>query len=369
MLCAAAALVLARCAAFSSVEDSKGSAEAPEFFAAAEWNVQALFDGEETGGEYGEYLERSGWNAEKYSARINAVSAAVLQMIKPGTSASSQSSRKPAEVPGLIGLVELENSKVLDDLARGGLSKYGYSWTAFSNIPGSSLGVGFLSRFPFSDVRAHSITAGNDTAPRPVLEVRIKPRGKEIVFLLCHWKSKLGGSATETQRQASARLVRRRLRELKKNEAETPVIVMGDLNENHDEFYRNSGEVLTALLPDDPDAAALSARHGSPENFLVLSGEKPPRSLNFPAETCALYSPWNDGQNTGSYYYRGGWETIDHFLLSDGLFDGTGWDFSSFRALDHAPFTRSNGGPDTYVPRNGRGLSDHLPLLLYLRCY
>ena len=68
----------------------------------------------------------------------------------------------------------------------------------------------------------------------------------------------------------------------------------------------------------------------------------------------------------GSYYYKGEWETIDHFLLSDGLFDGMGWDFASSQVANHAPFIKSDGSPNTYVPRTGRGLSDHLPLLLLL---
>jgi hypothetical protein len=71
--------------------------------------------------------------------------------------------------------------------------------------------------------------------------------------------------------------------------------------------------------------------------------------------------------NDGSYYYRDKWETIDHFLLSEDLFSGTGWNFSDCRVLNHAPFTASSGAPNRYIPRNGNGLSDHLPLLLYLR--
>ena len=329
----------------------------PEIVIAASWNVQALFDGQEAGNEYEEYREKTGWTPEKYKARINTISQAIQQMIQSDKTA----------VPDIIGLIEVENTGVLEDLAKGSLSKHSYKWTAFSNIPGMSIGIGILSRFPITDTKSHSITIGGETAPRPVLEVRIEPRGEPLVFLLCHWKSKTGND-TEALRRASARVVHRRLLELKQKEEGTPVIIMGDLNENHDEFYLTSA--FSALLPDDPDAAALAAKAGpgpkSSPDFLVLSGEKPPLS-RYMENVRALYSPWGVELNDGSYYYRDKWETIDHFLLSEDLFDGAGWNFSDCRVLNHVPFTTQNGTPNRYIPRNGNGLSDHLPLLLYLR--
>ena len=356
-------VVLALCgiiSACSKVESETG------LFTAAVWNVQNLFDGQETGKEYAEFREAAGWTPEKYMARITAVSQAILKMDSDG--------KAEGPTPDIIGFVEVENSQVLEDLASGALSKHGYYWTAFSGLPGSALGIGVISRFPIMEARAHSITVGKETAPRPVLELRLLPRGKPLVFLLCHWKSKLGND-TEALRQASARVVQRRLRELKESEEKTPVIVMGDLNENHDEFFRQTGRArdLTALLPDDPDAAQVAARLAEQPaswytagDFLVLSAEKPPRS-RFIENMDALYSPWGKELEGGSYYYRGEWETIDHFLLSDGFWSGTGWSYAGCRVLDDEPFTTSSGVPNSYAPRSGRGLSDHLPLLLYLK--
>ena len=338
------------------------SAPGQTVFMAAEWNLQALFDGDENGSEYGEFSESAGWSAEKYRARINAISQAILQMAHLPVTQEGTGSK--TSVPDLIGFIELENSTVLKDLAGGNLFKHGYSWTAFAAMPGASLGIGFLSRYPILETKAHSISSGKETAPRPVLEVRIEPGGKPLVFLLCHWKSKLGGEeATEELRRASARVVQRRLRELRESERETPVIVMGDLNENHDEFYRRS--YLCALLPDDPDAASMA--HNDMMDFLVLSREKPPIASFFPEEIPVLYSPWEEELSEGSYFYKDEWETIDHILFSEGLFDGSGWEFDGCRVLNQAPFTGSGGAPDRYNPKNGMGLSDHLPLLLYLK--
>ena len=337
-------LAMAGCEAFSA------KVSAPEQITALVWNVQSLFDGQEAGNEYAEFREAAGWTEEKYRARITAISQAIGQIA--------------ANAPDFIGLIEIENSGVLKDIAGSALSKHGYNWTAFTKLPGQALGIGFLSRFPLKDIKAHSISAGKETAPRPVLELMVEPRGKPIVFLLCHWKSKLGGE-TETIRRSSAKVVQRRLFELHQAGAETPVIVMGDLNENHDEFYLCGASILSALLPDDPEAAAIAAN--APGEYLVLSGEKPPRAVYFPEEVSAFYSPWKEEINEGSYYYKGGWETIDHFLLSDALFSGTGWDYAGFKVLNEEPFVSSKGIPYTYTAKNGRGLSDHLPLLLKLQ--
>jgi endonuclease/exonuclease/phosphatase family metal-dependent hydrolase len=337
------------CAVFSCSKNPAKKQKTPEDFSAAVWNVQALFDGEETGNEYGEYLSAAGWNGEKYAARLTSISRALPQL-------------SASDGPDLIGLVEIENAGILHDLARS--LKSGYSWTYFANIPGASLGIGVLSRYPPAGTRIHSINSGGQTAPRPVLEIRLEPGGKPLVFFLCHWKSKRGGDAAAAgaMRRADARIILRRIREIHLEEPLTPVIIMGDLNENHDEFYRQKGTIVSALLPDAPEAAE---RGGAGDDCLVLSGEKPPVARHFNAP--ALYSPWDRELEGGSYYYKAKWETIDHFLLNGALFDGTGWDFETCRLINRPPFANSAGRPDPYTPRTGRGLSDHLPLVLFLK--
>ncbi|MDR2186077.1 MAG: endonuclease/exonuclease/phosphatase family protein [Treponema sp.] len=331
----------------------------PEELRILTWNVQALFDGEETGNEYAEYRTGPGWTGEKYRARLTALSLAIGQLSEGGNPA----------FPGVAALEELENSGVLEDLAAA-LAKYGYNWTFFAANPGASLGIGVLSRFPFTATGTHSAYYFGEYTPRPVLELRIEPAGRPVTLLICHWKSKLGGD-TEPLRRAAARLIQRRLGELRQEDADMPVIVLGDLNENHDEFYRLDGEAICALLP-KPAAEKLgfgtenisnsTKERPAARDFLIIDGEKPP----LPG---VLYSPWYELEqkgSRGSYYYRDKWETIDHVLLTGELFDFKGWDFESCILLDREPFINSQGLPAVYNPRTGSGLSDHLPLLLIL---
>jgi endonuclease/exonuclease/phosphatase family metal-dependent hydrolase len=339
--------------------------ETTRFFTALSWNVQALFDGTETGLEYDEYKSKAGWSPEKYEARINSFSHAIQEWFR--TSKIDQAEG----MPDLIGLMEVENLKVLEDLAH--RIKGGYNWTHFANVSGSALGIGVLSRLPLIKAKVHSFNNDGEETPRPILEIHTEKGGDPLVFFICHWKSKLGGdTVTETLRRASARVILRRLRELKEEEPALPVIIMGDLNENHDEFFRQEGKFISALLPDDPKAAELVVLEANSEteaelqkDFLILSGENPPRSRHF-SSGIALYSPWENTLTDGSYFYKDAWETIDHFLLTDTLFNDEDWEFDSVEVIRDSPFTTPSGHPDPYNPRNGGGLSDHLPLLLTL---
>jgi endonuclease/exonuclease/phosphatase family metal-dependent hydrolase len=327
------------------------------------WNVQALFDGEESGSEYSDYAGTAGWSAEKYTARLNSLAKGI--------------GRIPDGFPDILALVEIENPQTLRDLADrlaaegGGKARYRYDF--FANVNGMSLGVGVLSKVPLSRQRAHAFYGDHETTPRPVAELWVETGGTPLVLFVCHWKSKLGGDeATEALRRASARLILRRIREIEAEAPGTPVLVLGDLNENYDEYYRQAGRYICALLPDDPRAAEHAGLYGATtsvlqEDFLVVSGDKPPRSSYFAGGVVSFYSPWGRELKNGSYFYSNTWETIDHLLFNEAFFDEQGWDFDACEVLNAEPFVNAQGTPNTYNARTGGGLSDHLPLYLRLK--
>ena len=322
------------------------------------WNVHNLFDGIDNGFEYNEFSQSSGWSTEKYLGRINVLSAAI-RTLEP--------------LPDIIMLQEVENIKILEDLA---LSVSGsYEWSHFANNPGAALGLGIISRFPLLEIKNHSITIGSDTTPRPVLETRIQAGEGDFVIFICHWKSKVGGDdVTENVRKASARVILRRIRELWDKDPELGVIVAGDLNENHDEFFRRNSTIICALLPDDPYCAQLTGCIGTDgkedadrqKDFIVISRNKPPLPVHFPQGTIVLFSPWMSELENGSYFYRYDWEAIDHFLISGQFFNDSGWQYEKSVVVNFHPFANSSGLPTPYNVRTGSGLSDHLPLLLTL---
>jgi len=364
------ALLLTGCAGCAAPEE-KEAADSGRL-AIMTWNIHNLFDGEDNGYEYDEFLQSSGWSAEKYLGRINTISDAIGR-IEPK--------------PDIILLQEIESLKVLEDLSRS--LNGGYSQSHFAVNPGAAVGVGVISKYPLLDVMAHSVTVDSDTAPRPVLEARIQAKEtrpaksvsktggeqenrtsenssqKNLVIFICHWKSKLGGDeATESARRASARVILRRVRELRETEPELGIIIAGDLNQNYDEFYRQDASMICALLPDDPYCALLAAE--IQKDFIVISKNMPPEPVNFPPETISFYSPWLRELENGSYYYKNDWETIDHFLISHQLFDNTGWEYEKALIVNIPPFANASGIPSPYNSRTGLGMSDHLPLMLFL---
>lgn len=318
------------------------------------WNVHNLFDGEDNGFEYDEFKQSASWSVEKYLGRINSLSAAV-------------SAIDPA--PDIIIMQEIESLVILKDMAHS-LSG-GYSHSHFANNPGAALGLGILSRIPLGDSRVHSITINGETTPRPVLETRVDTENGAFVIFACHWKSKLGGdNATENVRRSSARVILRRMRELWEDEPELGVIVAGDLNENHDEFYKQGGKYLCALMPDDLFCSQMTG--GIQKDFIVIAKNNPPSPVHFPEDSIVLYSPWMSDLEAqaqpGSYFYSYNWETIDHFLISGQFFNDTGWKYEKAFVANFPPFVNNSGIPFSYNVKTGMGLSDHLPLLIKLTC-
>jgi len=317
------------------------------------WNVHNLFDGEDHGNEYAEFLQSSGWSNEKYLGRLNTISDAI---------------RRVNPQPDIIVLQEIESLVILEDLAYH--LQGGHSWSHFAGNPGAAVGIGLLSRYPLENVMAHSITIDDDTAPRPVLEARILAQEAFIIFAN-HWKSKIGGdAATEGTRRASARTILRRIRELQETEPQLGFIIAGDLNLNHDEFYRQNASMICALLPDDPYCAKFTESDfntGFQKDFLIISRNKPPMPVHFPQDSIVVYSPWIAELENGTYYYKNNWETIDHFLISNHFFYDKGWVYEKTEIINFPPFANSNGMPVPYSPRTGMGMSDHFPLLMMIR--
>ncbi|MCL2411144.1 MAG: endonuclease/exonuclease/phosphatase family protein, partial [Treponema sp.] len=337
---------------FGSCSVSETGREDTSYLTIMTWNVHNLFDGEDNGYEYPEFLQSSGWSREKYLGRLSTLSDAISRI---------------SPLPDIIALQEVENLTVLEDLALavGG----GHAWVHFAGNPGAAIGLGILSRRPLLEAKAHTITIDGDTSPRPVLEIRVQPKAgveEAIVIFICHWKSKLGGDiATEAARRASTRVILRRIRELQENEPNLGIIVAGDLNLNHDDFYRHGASIVCALLPDDPFSVILTG--GIQNDFIVITRNKPPVPIYFPQETIVMYSPWMRELENGSYFFRNNWNTIDHFLVSYQFFDNTGWEYVKTVVKNYPPFANSNGLPMPYNVRTGFGLSDHLPLVMTLR--
>ncbi|HUX22741.1 MAG TPA: endonuclease/exonuclease/phosphatase family protein [Spirochaetia bacterium] len=310
-----------------------------------EYNTENLFDDVSNGTEYSEFDPSGGeWSTELFHIKMQHIAEVLRAAVRGGAD--------------IVVLEEVENENALVTLNDTYLKGLGY--TAHTGESGrTSVTLGLLSRLPLSYLRAHHIHSVDAEAQRDILEARIDCDGEPLVLFLNHWKSKLGGAeATEAERRAAASLLVRRIRELEVQDPGSTIVIAGDLNENWDEYLRVSKGYQTALLPED------IAMPLAPERSLFVSDT--PAGAAVTPERVTFYSPWATLEGSGSYYYGGDWETIDHTLLGPRLFDGAGLEYESFSVVRPDFLLTAKGIPLGWSSERAEGYSDHLPILLTL---
>jgi len=171
--------------------------------AVAFWNVENLFDTVDDPLKQDEDFTPSGryhWTEEKLATKIENLSRVIKSMNAD-----------------IVGLAEVENIEVLRRLARSA----GYQ-NAYLIERGDSRGidVGIISRLPLGDVKNFGHLRGYLTG-----------NAIGLTFAFTHWKSKRGNEARTSEaryRQAA-----------QATELRSPVLLMGDLNEEPSEKGRS----------------------------------------------------------------------------------------------------------------------------------
>jgi endonuclease/exonuclease/phosphatase family metal-dependent hydrolase len=314
------------------------------------YNVQNIFDDSDNGTEYPEFDPGGGeWGTSQYNTRLFNLSEVIRRSVSGG--------------PDLIALQEIENSRVAEDLVENYLKGMDYNYIIVTDTADSAIQLGFISRLEFDEIMVHQIFVDGFSTGRPVLEASIVTDSGTLAIFNNHWKSKLGGDEeTEPARTAAAAVLKRRILELYSDDPLVGIVVFGDLNENWDEYRRIGGEYITALMPLDdilfPDLSGPILITGSEDEF----------DSSMEPESIILYSPWcEDSDVSGSYVYNDTWQTIDHVLMNSEMFNGTGFDYESFRVLKDDYLLNTSGYPLKWRTETGYGYSDHLPLILVIK--
>jgi predicted extracellular nuclease len=310
------------------------------------YNVENLFDTEdEPGKEDNDYTPESAleWNQKKYEKKLNDIARVI-------------SSINPAELPEIVGLSEIENNKVLDDLKLTEPLKAGnYSAIHFDSPDERGIDVALIYRpdeFTAEDYKAIPVVFPFDSTEttRDILYVRGKTKdGDTLHFFVNHWKSRSEGvQETEPRRIYTAVILRKEIDLLMNKEPDAKILIMGDLND--EPTNRSIHEMLFANN---------KRKNATSRELYNL-----------------MYDLHNTGNN-GTYFYKGTWNMLDNLIISRSLlndksgyhtdYDGGNifrqdWMLYKDEKYNESVPNRTYGGPQYYG-----GISDHFPIYVTLK--
>lgn len=261
-------------------------------------------------------------------------------------------SHLPGGFPAVIGVSEVENDRVLNDLvSQKRMSGGNYRFVHYESNDARGVDVGFLfrpDRFKLigSEPVKLVLRSGREYIGRDILAAWGELCGEMFVFYVCHFLSRRAGvNASQGFRRAGAETVRDHAIEMGKKFPGIKVVVMGDMNDTP---------------ADDALSKLLRARRNIKD---VKEGE--------------YFNPmWvlmDEGKGTSIHNHK--WKLYDNIIVSRNLTgeaDGTlkiqPADGSHYAEIFKRNFMMHKGQPKrSYVGNNFHdGYSDHLPVLVYL---
>jgi predicted extracellular nuclease len=303
------------------------------------YNVENLFDtSNDTLKDDDEFLPGGvrRWNSKRYYSKINSIFKTIV--------AAGEWSP-----PVIIGLCEVENREVLEDLIYGtNLSRFNYGIIHEDSPDPRGIDVCMIYLKDRVTVAGYEYLVPSDSSlpyfsSRSVLYAKCIVRNDTLHLFINHWPSRRGGVlAGEDQRRVIAEMIRNKVDSIASATARNAaIIIMGDFNSS----------------PDDNLLSMLTSKYNSGLSMINLAG--------------------NIASGTGSYRYMGTWEMIDQIIVSDALIMGSGELatrqelFKIFRPsflMTNDPVYPGLSPFSTYRGyRYQGGFSDHLPVLLDLR--
>ncbi len=260
------------------------------------------------------------WNTKKYNQKIKKLTK-VFSSINNG------------KKPNIIGLCEVENKDVIKDLLKDPFfKKHNYS-IIHQNSPdsrGIDCALLFDDNFELIDYDFIEIKIPQAKRPtRDIVYAKLKIKNEIINIFVNHWSSRWGGQKeTNHKRVFTAQVLRKYIDDnINKNEH---IIIMGDLND-----YPSNQSIQDVLVTED--------------------------LTNLMTDL--------EGNQKGSYNYKGTWNFIDHIIVSNTfLHQNSNLQLNKYSAYKEKWMLYTNKKGEKYPSRTYSGnkwyggFSDHLPI-------
>jgi endonuclease/exonuclease/phosphatase family metal-dependent hydrolase len=310
------------------------------------YNVENLFDtvDDPSPGD-DEFLPGSSrvWDKKRYEKKLKDIA---------GTLGSINS----LELPGIIGLAEVENRLVLDELVKESPLRRGkYEIVHFDSPDERGIDVALLYRpDEFTLVESRTLSVAFPFSPldktRDILYVRgVLDDGKSYHIYVNHWPSRSGDAReSEMRRYSAAATLRKDIDNILNFEPDARIIIMGDFN-------------------DDPTNSSL---------MQVLNATNKRKNHTYRDLYNLMYDNHNE-DGIGTLTYRGEWNMFDQIIVSFSLLANNGSYYTGYDGGKiHMPAGLLFANPETGFKSPNRtyggetyygGVSDHLPVWLELR--
>ena len=275
------------------------------------------------------------WDTRKYNNKVHNLATAIAYF--------KNASKLTPYGPALIGVSEVENRGVLEDLvAAPELKPYNLQICHHDSPDRRGIDVGLLYNprfFKVENVTNHRLTA-IPFATRDQMCVVGSLLGERIAVIVNHWPSRLGGEEKSSpNREAAAELCKSIADSLWRVDPNMGVIIMGDLN-------------------DDPHNTSCA---------VVLGAAKKPDNV----KPHGFFNPfWKMLDNgIGTLAYKSSWNLFDQIILSGNLVntDEYRWHYDKAIVHNHEFLRDPEGTRQNYPLRTFasgvylNGYSDHFP--------
>src|SRR5690606_19507068 len=311
------------------------------------YNVENLFDIEDDPYTFDDDRTPTGkdvWTQEKYEDKLKKLSFVISDIGR------EQSGIPPA----IIGVCEIENFRVLEDLVNQPLLQgYDYGIVHYDSPDRRGIDVGLIyQRSMFTPQNSKSprllIYESEDPAKRVYTRDQLVVsglfEGEPMHFIVNHWPSRSGGEARSSyKRESAARLNNKIIDSLFVLDPYSKIVIMGDFN-------------------DDPTNKSIKKILGTrKDKNETLAGE--------------LFNPMENmlKKGMGTLAFRDGWNLFDQIFISHALLGSDYSTYQFYRAgIFNPPYLLTTSGQFKGYPFRSYdfggytgGYSDHFPVFVH----